>query len=126
MSSRIVLIGPPGSGKTSVGKILAEELKLKAIDTDREIEEKSGKKIGDIFLEVGELGFRKIEREVVLDALKREVLSARVVPNLDAVCAVDPDLSVIHNDAHHAIGRTFCTGKVEWVNRSAIKQTGDP
>jgi shikimate kinase len=73
MSSRIVLIGPPGSGKTSVGKILAEELKLKAIDTDREIEEKSGKKIGDIFLEVGELGFRKIEREVVLDALKRSI-----------------------------------------------------
>ncbi|MEY3320366.1 MAG: hypothetical protein RL393_946 [Actinomycetota bacterium] len=72
MSSRIVLIGPPGSGKTSVGKILAEELKLKAIDTDREIEEKSGKKIGDIFLEVGESGFRKIEREIVLDALKRE------------------------------------------------------
>jgi shikimate kinase len=72
MSSRIVLIGPPGSGKTSVGKILADELNLKAIDTDREIEEKSGKKIGDIFLEVGEPGFRKIEREVVLDALKKE------------------------------------------------------
>ncbi|MBU3715698.1 MAG: shikimate kinase [Candidatus Nanopelagicaceae bacterium] len=72
MSSKIVLIGPPGSGKTSVGKILAEELDLQAIDTDREIEKKSGKKIGDIFLEVGESGFRKIEREVVLDALKRD------------------------------------------------------
>lgn len=72
MSSKIVLIGPPGSGKTSVGKILAEELNLEAIDTDREIEQKSGKKIGDIFLELGESGFRKIEREVVLDALKRD------------------------------------------------------
>jgi shikimate kinase len=72
MSSRIILIGPPGSGKTSVGKILAEELKLESIDTDCEIEEKSGKKIGDIFLEVGESGFRKIEREIVLDALSQE------------------------------------------------------
>lgn len=72
MSSRIVLIGPPGSGKTSVGKILAEELNLQAIDTDREIEEKSKKKIGEIFLELGEFGFRKIEREVVLDALKKD------------------------------------------------------
>ena len=70
MSSRIVLIGPPGSGKTSVGRILADELNLKAIDTDREIEEKSGKKIGDIFLEVGETGFREIEREVVLKSLE--------------------------------------------------------
>jgi shikimate kinase len=72
MSSRIVLIGPPGSGKTSVGRILADELNLKAIDTDREIEEKSGKKIGDIFLEVGETGFRKIEREVVLKSLEEQ------------------------------------------------------
>ena len=72
MSSRIVLIGPPGSGKTSVGRILADELNLKAIDTDREIEEKSGKKIGDIFLEVGETGFRKIEREVVLESLEKQ------------------------------------------------------
>jgi shikimate kinase len=72
MSSRIILIGPPGSGKTSVGKILAEELKLESIDTDRKIEEKSGKKIGDIFLDVGESGFRKIEREIVLDALSQE------------------------------------------------------
>jgi len=72
MSSRIILIGPPGSGKTSVGRILADELNLKAIDTDREIEEKSGKKIGDIFLEVGETGFRKIEREVVLESLEKQ------------------------------------------------------
>ena len=72
MSARIVLIGPPGSGKTSVGRILADELNLKAIDTDREIEEKSGKKIGDIFLEVGETGFRKIEREVVLKSLEEQ------------------------------------------------------
>lgn len=72
MSARIVLIGPPGSGKTSVGRILADELNLKAIDTDREIEEKSGKKIGDIFLEVGETGFREIEREVVLKSLEEQ------------------------------------------------------
>jgi shikimate kinase len=69
MSTRIILIGPPGAGKTTVGKMLASELGLIQIDTDNEIERKTGRKIGEIFLEEGESAFRKIEREVVLSAL---------------------------------------------------------
>lgn len=70
MNSRIVLIGPPGSGKSSVGKVLASEMNMEFIDTDLEIESKVGKKIGEIFLEKGEHWFRQIERQVVLDSLE--------------------------------------------------------
>ena len=65
-----MLIGPPGSGKSSVGKVLASEMNMEFIDTDLEIESKVGKKIGEIFLEKGEHWFRQIERQVVLDSLE--------------------------------------------------------
>jgi shikimate kinase len=66
------LIGPPGSGKSSVGKELANLMNLRHIDTDSLIETKVGKRIADIFLEDGESKFREIEREVVLDSLNLE------------------------------------------------------
>ena len=72
MSSRVVLIGPPGSGKSTIGRALAEEMNLRFVDTDREIETRTGKRISEIFLDQGESGFREIEREVVLEALEIE------------------------------------------------------
>ena len=54
----IVLVGMMGSGKTTIGKLLAEELKLPFYDSDNEIEKSLGKKINDIFKENGELFFR--------------------------------------------------------------------
>lgn len=67
---KVILIGPPGSGKTSIGKLLAKKKNLIHVDTDQEIETRTGRKISDIFLEEGESGFRKIEREVVLESLE--------------------------------------------------------
>jgi len=61
----IVLSGMPGSGKSTVGKYLAEKLQRKFIDTDEEIVSKTGKEITEIFAEVGNDGFRKIEAEVI-------------------------------------------------------------
>ena len=61
----IVLIGLPGSGKTTLGKELANKLTLKFIDVDSVIESMSGKKIEDIFNSVGEKGFRELETEAV-------------------------------------------------------------
>jgi shikimate kinase len=65
----VVLIGPPGAGKTTVGLRLAERLGVTFTDTDVEIERAAGKTIRDIFREDGEPAFRAMEREVVRAAL---------------------------------------------------------
>ncbi len=67
----IVLIGPPGAGKSTVGKALSKRLNLNFIDTDQLVEERSGKSITEIFLDSGEAEFRSLEREVVLDSLSK-------------------------------------------------------
>ena len=69
---KIIFIGPPGSGKSSVGKEVAAILKLSHIDTDQLVEEKSGKRISDIFLEDGEPAFRRMESEIVLEVLQQD------------------------------------------------------
>ncbi len=60
------LIGMPGCGKSCMGKALATKLKMKFIDGDRLIEEKTGKKLFEIINEVGMEGFKKIEEETLL------------------------------------------------------------
>jgi len=67
---KAVLIGPPGAGKSSVGRQLAKILQCAILDTDSEVEKISGKKIAEIFTEDGEPAFRLIEKQVVLEALK--------------------------------------------------------
>ncbi len=65
----IVLIGPPGSGKSTVGRALSRRLKRSFFDTDSMIEEKSQKKIGEIFVDQGEDAFRQLEFIVLQDVL---------------------------------------------------------
>lgn len=65
MTKKIVLIGPPGAGKTSIGKALSKEIGLAFIDSDAEIERISGKTISEIFVDQGEEVFRKTEVETV-------------------------------------------------------------
>ena len=65
-TDRIVLVGLPGAGKSTVGPILAVKLGWKFVDLDVEIENASGRQIAEIFLEHGEAGFREIERELTL------------------------------------------------------------
>lgn len=69
MLKKIVLIGPPGAGKSSIGKALAKELNLNFIDSDSEIEKLSHKKISEIFIEDGEPAFRLLEVDVVRKVL---------------------------------------------------------
>ena len=58
---KIFLVGPMGSGKSKIGKLLSSQLDLNLIDIDREIEAKFEKTIVDIFASEGEQGFRKKE-----------------------------------------------------------------
>ena len=60
---KIVITGIPGSGKTTVGKLLSRILKLKFIDMDEYIEQKTKLKINEIFLNYGEAYFRDMERK---------------------------------------------------------------
>jgi shikimate kinase len=64
-----VLIGPPGSGKSTVGQLLADRLGVTFRDTDADAEAAAGKSVGDIFIEDGEERFRELEAEAVRRAL---------------------------------------------------------
>jgi shikimate kinase len=70
MLEKIVLIGPPGAGKSSIGRVLAKELSLPFIDSDGEIEKSAGKKISEIFVDDGEPYFRALEVEKVKELLQ--------------------------------------------------------
>ncbi len=65
MEQHLFLVGYRGSGKSSVGQCLAEQLGIPVVDSDKMIEEDAGKSIREIFAEVGEGGFRDIECRIV-------------------------------------------------------------
>ncbi|MFJ8913807.1 shikimate kinase [Amycolatopsis sp. NPDC102389] len=69
MTPRAVIIGPPGSGKSTVGPALAARLGLAFRDSDDDIVASVGKPITDIFAEEGEPAFRALEEEMVAKAL---------------------------------------------------------
>ncbi|MEV0583363.1 shikimate kinase [Nonomuraea sp. NPDC050310] len=66
---KAVLIGAPGSGKTTVGRLLAAKLGVGFRDTDADVEAVAGKPVSDIFVEDGEERFRELEAEAVRQAL---------------------------------------------------------
>ena len=72
--TNIVLIGMPGCGKSTVGKILARLTGREFVDTDAMVEERTGRSIPAIFAEDGEETFRQLETEAVADAGRRSGL----------------------------------------------------
>jgi shikimate kinase len=73
----VYLIGPTGSGKTAVGKQLARDTGLEFLDSDQEIEKRTGVEIGYIFEKEGEAGFRDREQEMIreLSALEGVIIA---------------------------------------------------
>ena len=77
MKTSIALIGFMGTGKTSVGKALAQKLRKEFIELDAIIEKRAGKPIPEIFRQDGETHFRELEIETVRDvAIKKNVVIA--------------------------------------------------
>lgn len=69
MAPKAVLVGLPGSGKSTIGRRLAKALGVSMLDTDAVIEQQTGRSIADIFATDGEAEFRRIEEDVVRTAL---------------------------------------------------------
>ena len=69
MSPRVVLVGPPGAGKSTVGKRVAKRLGVGFRDTDADIVAGAGKPIAEIFIDDGEEHFRSLEQQAVATAL---------------------------------------------------------
>ena len=70
MAPKAVLVGLPGSGKSTIGRRLAKALGLTLLDTDAAIEERTGRSIAEIFAADGEAAFRRIEEEVIRDGVQ--------------------------------------------------------
>jgi shikimate kinase len=107
-SPAVVLVGPPGAGKSSVGRLLASRLGVPFADTDELVARAAGKPVGDVFVEDGEQVFREFERGAVargleetgrhggvlalgsgavLDVEVRQMISRRTVVYLEAAFA---------------------------------------
>lgn len=97
-SKNIVLTGYMASGKTTIGKALAEKLGYTFIDTDEEIVRREGRTINDIFASEGEEGFRKIETEVLKSL------------TLDACTSENVTKTDIYNEGYTKTGLVISTG----------------
>jgi len=67
---RIILIGPPGSGKSTVGQAIADKFDCQFVDTDSVVEQLYGHTISDIFVDKGEAFFRDLEYKALANSLQ--------------------------------------------------------
>ena len=67
LKTNVALIGFMGTGKSSVGRVLAKKLERKFIELDALVEQKAGRSIPEIFQQSGETGFRELEIQIVKD-----------------------------------------------------------
>ena len=96
---RVVLIGAPGSGKSTVGAALAKVLALDFIDTDQLIEEREGKAITDIFVVDGEPHFRAVE----LETLKHVLTLGDVVISLGGGAPISDEAQQLINTSESTV-----------------------
>ena len=111
-SPRLVLIGAPGAGKSTVGRRVAEQCGVSFADSDQLIEEATGMSVSDIFITLGEPEFRRLEQDTVATALREQTgvlaLGGGAVMNPSTRKALGHHfviwLRVNINDAAHRVG----------------------
>ena len=103
MKKRIYLIGYMGTGKSHLGKLLSDELKLSFFDTDSLIESQVGMTISKYFSEFGESEFRMREKEIL-----------RSLPEQKGVYSCGGGMPCFHNNMDHMLK----TGYVIWIKSS--------
>ena len=110
----IVLIGMPGSGKSTTGRLLAEKLWRKYIDSDSVIEDKIGKPIREFLCADNEQEFRKIETEVLSEVCSQSDL---VIATGGGCVTIPENLPILRQN-----------GKVIWIKRdiSQLSTAGRP
>ena len=110
----IILIGMPGCGKSSVGKLLAQKLDRPFVDADTEIERTSGLSIPEIFAKFGEEGFRKIESQVLADLGQK---SGQVIATGGGCVTRPENYPILHQN-----------GTIYWIQRdiSSLPTDGRP
>ena len=96
----IILIGFMGSGKSTMGKLIANKLKCTFVDTDHYIEKKEGRTINDIFADDGEDYFRSLETEVLKELLESK---ERMVLSLGGGTPLRQENRVLLKDAGYVI-----------------------
>lgn len=110
-TQNIVLIGMPGCGKTTIGKLLSKKTGRMLIDTDEMVENIAGKSIPEIFSEYGEEEFRRIESETVAQAGK---MSGVIISTGGGVVTKERNYSPLHQN-----------GKIFFVTRDTNKLSKD-
>lgn len=107
----IVIIGMPGSGKTTVSTMLAEKLGRKIFDTDTIVSENAGITIPEIFAAQGEAGFRRLETEATAEVGK---LSGNIISTGGGVVTVAENYELLHQN-----------GVIVWIERDTNKLARD-
>ncbi|HCQ75045.1 MAG TPA: shikimate kinase [Clostridiales bacterium] len=107
----IVIIGMPGSGKTTVSTMLAEKLGRKIFDTDTMVAENAGMTIPEIFAAQGEAGFRRLETEATAEVGK---LSGNIISTGGGVVTVAENYELLHQN-----------GVIVWIERDTNKLARD-
>jgi shikimate dehydrogenase len=102
-NQNVILVGMPGSGKTTIGKALAEKLNKEFIDTDQEIERRENRTIPEIFASSGEEYFRKVESQVLKDVGK---LAGKIISTGGGV--------IKNRDNYFPLMQN---GKIFWIDR---------
>lgn len=110
----IVLIGMPGSGKSTVGRLVAEATGKEFIDTDEEIERREGRTIPEIFKSEGEEGFRRMEKALLAEIGQR---SGQVIATGGGCVTIEENYRNLHQN-----------GRIVWLQRRLedLETTGRP